>query len=164
MPTVKDTLEAGSTAPAFRLPSSTDGEVFLENCLTAGGAVLYFIREFGCMSCQFHAAALVKAYPDIKDRGFEVLVIGGGERSDAVKMAARLRAPFPILADRDRRVYDLYDVDKALMFIQRSATFVIDKRRRIVYAHRSTNPSGGLNLTEVLGAVEAASTAGVNRV
>ena len=157
MPTVKDSLETGAIAPGFRLPSNR-GDVALADYRGKRGVVLYFIREFGCMTCQFHASTLVKAYPEIQATGFEVLVIGGGSVSDAVKMAARLRAPFPILADRERTVYEAYNVDKALAFIQRSATFVVDVDGRVVYAHRSTSPAGGLNVGEVMAAVRRASS------
>jgi len=152
MSVVKDALDTGAVAPTFRL-SSTNGDVDLASYQGKAGVVLYFIREFGCMTCQFHANSLVKAYAEIQTAGFEVLVIGGGSTSDAAKMAQRIHAPFPVLADTRRAVYELYNVDKALAFIQKSATFVVDVDGRIVYAHRSTNPSGGLNLGEVMAAI-----------
>jgi peroxiredoxin len=155
MPTIKDALETGAAAPNFRLPSNL-GDIALADYHGKRGVVLYFIREFACMSCQFHAAALVKAHPEIQAAEFEVLVIGGGSPSDAVRMAHRLHAPFPILADHDRSVYEQYNVDKALAFIQRSATFIVDAGGRIVYAHRSTHPSAGLNMKEVLEVIRKA--------
>jgi peroxiredoxin Q/BCP len=145
-------VEIGSPAPDFRLPSNR-GEVALSDYCGKKRVLLYFIREFGCLTCQFHAAALVKAYPQIEAAGCEVLVIGGGNEIDAVKMAHRLTAPFPILADGDRSVYERYNVDKVFAFLQRSATFIIDVDGRIAYAHRSANPSAGLNIGEVLAAL-----------
>ena len=152
MPTLKDALETGATAPTFRLPSN-QGDVDLADYRGKSGVVLYFIREFGCMTCQFHATSLVKAYAEVQGAGFQVLVIGGGSTADASKMAQRIRAPFPILADKERAVYEMYNVDKALAFIQKSATFVVDLDGKVVYAHRSTSPSGGLVMGELMSAI-----------
>jgi len=152
MPTVHDALEAGAIAPGFRLPSNT-GDVDIADYRGKKGVVLYFIREFGCMTCQYHASTLVKAYAEIQGTGFEILVIGGGSTADAVKMAQRLKIPFPVLADGDRSVYGKYNVVKAFAVIQKSATFVVDLDGKVVYAHRSTSPSGGLNLGEVMAVV-----------
>lgn len=147
-------LEVGGEAPGFRLPSNR-GEIDLADFRGRKSVVLYFVREFACMTCQMHAAALVKAYPAIQAAGAEVLAIGGGSVDDAARMAQRLRAPFPILADGSRSVYERYHVDKALAFIQRSATFAIDIDGRVAYAHRSTNPAGGLNMGELMSALSA---------
>jgi len=152
MPTVHDALDAGATAPGFRLPSNT-GDVDIADYRGKKGVVLYFIREFGCMTCQYHASTLVKAYAEIQGAGFEVLVIGGGSTSDASKMAQRLKIPFPVCADGDRSVYGKYNVDKAFAVIQKSATFVIDVEGKVVYAHRSTNPSGGLDIHAILSTI-----------
>jgi len=154
MPTVNDALEAGATAPGFRLPSN-QGDVDIADYRGKKGVVLYFIREFGCMTCQHHASTLVRAYAEIQAAGHEVLVIGGGSTADAVKMSQRLKIPFPILADGDRSVYEKYNVDKAFAVIQKSATFVVDVDGKVVYAHRSTNPSGGLHLGDILASIKA---------
>ena len=158
MPTVNDALEAGATAPRFRLPSN-HGDVDIADYRGKKGLVLYFIREFGCMTCQHHASTLVKAYAEIQGAGCEVLVIGGGSTADAVKMVQRLKIPFPVLADGDRSVYAQYNVDKAFAVIQKSATFVVDVDGKVVYAHLSTNPSGGLNLGELMAVVRARAAA-----
>lgn len=148
-------VEVGDLAPEFRLPS-TKGEVGLADF--TGGVVLYFIREFGCMTCQMHAAALVKAYVELRGAGFEVVVVGGGSEADAVKMGQRIKAPFPVAADVERSTYGRYGVDKALLVIQRSAAFVVDSDGHIVYAHRSMNPAGGLDLPSILEVVRHSSS------
>jgi len=158
MSSTRQLVDVGDFAPEFRLPS-THGEIAFVDYRGRRGTVLYFIREFGCMTCQMHALSLVKAHAQITESGFDVLVIGGGTETDASKMAQRIKAPFPILADRERSVYDRYGVDKALQIIQRSAAFVVDVDGRVSYAHRSTNPAAGLNLPDILEQVRQSSTA-----
>ncbi|MGO8671302.1 MAG: peroxiredoxin family protein [Capsulimonadaceae bacterium] len=143
------TVDVGVRAPGFRLPSSC-GEIGLDDYHGKSSLVLYFMREFACMSCQMHAASLVRLYPQIRAAGAEVLVVGGGNVKDAVRMAQRIAAPFPILADPDRAVYERYNLDKALGLFQRSATFVIGSDGIVRYAHRSTNPQQGFRQADLL--------------
>lgn len=70
----------------------------------------------------------------------EVLVILGGRQKLAARYARMLDLPFPVLADRDRQVYQLFDLSKAVLVIQRTASVVIDRDGVIRYLKRTTNP------------------------
>jgi peroxiredoxin len=91
------------------------------------------------MTCRGHAAQLGRIYPELKSRETDVLLIGGGTAAGAAGLARALKLPFPVLADPDRAVYDRFGLDKVL-FIQRSATVLVDKKRVIRYILRATNP------------------------
>lgn len=81
-------------------------------------------------------------------------MIGGGSREDAARLARLLDLPFPVLADTDRQVYQRYGLDKVLLFIQRSATVLVDKEGTVRYIHRATNPNASLEMNELLNAVK----------
>jgi peroxiredoxin len=72
--------------------------------------------------------------------GTEILVILGGRQKLADRYARMLDLPFPVLADRDRELYHLFDLSKAVLVIQRTASVVIDRDGVIRYLKRATNP------------------------
>jgi peroxiredoxin Q/BCP len=70
----------------------------------------------------------------------EVLLLGGGSRKGAERLSARHKLPFPVLVDPDRAVYRRYGLDKVLIALQRSGTFLIDKQGIVRYIHQSPIP------------------------
>ena len=104
------------------------------------------------MTCRGHVASLGRINQELKSRDTEVLVIGGGSPDAATKLARALKLPFPVLADPDRVVYGSFGLDKKL-FIQRSATVLIDKNGTIRYLLRATNPRSSFDKDELLKAI-----------
>ena len=68
-----------------------------------------------------------------------MLVILGDTLDRARKYAERLNAPFPILADPDRAIYQRFDLERVYIFIQRTASVVVDREGVIRYLKRVTN-------------------------
>jgi peroxiredoxin len=104
------------------------------------------------MTCRGHAAQLGRIYPELKSRDTDVLLIGGGNVAAAAGLARALKLPFPVLADPDRAVYASFGLDK-MLFIQRSATVLIDKKKTIRYILRATNPRSSFDKDELLKAI-----------
>ena len=67
-------------------------------------------------------------------------MILGGNLDQASNYARQLKAPFPVLADPDRSIYHLFDLEKAFILIQRTASVVVDRQGVIQYMKRATNP------------------------
>lgn len=87
----------------------------------------------------------------------EVLVIGGGELEDAKRVARLTNAPFPVLADKRRVIYEKYGLDKIVWAWQRSATIIVDKNGIVRYFHRATNPKESFSekeLFDILGQLQ----------
>jgi peroxiredoxin len=95
-------------------------------------------------------------YEQLRARETEVLVLGGGNRKGAERLAARLKLPFPILVDPDpdRAVYHRYGLDKVLVALQRSGTFLIDKQGIVRYIHQVSNPQASVEKDELMREVE----------
>ena len=106
------------------------------------------------MTCRGIAVQLGRMYQDLRSRETDVLLIGGGSTGAAARLARTLKLPFPVLADSDRAVYTGFGLDKVL-FIQRSATVLLDKKRTIRYIQRATNPRSSFDRNELLKAIAA---------
>lgn len=92
------------------------------------------------MQCRTHVAQLGRMHKDFQAAGAEVLVILGDTLERARNYAGALKAPFPVLADPDREVYHRFALEKAYIFIQRTASVVVDREGFIRYLKRVTNP------------------------
>ncbi len=70
-------------------------------------------------------------YRDFQEAGSDVIVILGDTPERACKHAKLLKAPFPVLADPDRAVYHSFDLEKAYILIQRTASVIVDRHGAI---------------------------------
>jgi peroxiredoxin len=92
------------------------------------------------MQCRSHAAQLGRIYDDFKAANCEILLILGEPVEKAKRYAESLHLPFPVLADLERVVYHQYGLEKAMIFIQRTASIIIDQSGTIRYIKSVTNP------------------------
>jgi peroxiredoxin len=93
-------------------------------------------------------------YEQLRTQETEVLILGGGSRKAAERLSARFNLPFPVLVDPDRSVYRRYGLDKVLIALQRSGTFLIDKQGIVRYIHQVTNPQASVAKDELMREVE----------
>ena len=77
-----------------------------------------------------------------------------------------MHTPFPVLADPEREIYKRYGLEKAMLFIQRTASVVVDRQGMIRYIKRTTSPMVWLQesqeLLEFVESMNSANTAGLN--
>jgi peroxiredoxin len=97
---------------------------------------------------------LGRIYDELQTLDTEVLVVGGGSPKDAERVVKMLKLPFPVLADPDRAVYLRYGLGKALLTIQRSGTFLIDKQGTIRHIEQGTLPQTNVDKAKLLREVE----------
>ena len=91
------------------------------------------------MQCRRHVALLGQLYYDFQKAGASILVILGTTIDRARTYAADIKAPFPILADPDRSIYRLYDLER-VMLVQRTASIILDRSGIIRYHKRAVLP------------------------
>ena len=102
------------------------------------------------MQCRSHSAQLGRLYKEFKFADCEILVILGAPLEKARAYAEILHLPFPVLADPQREIYHLYGLEKAMIFIQRTASMVIDRSGVIRYMKTATNPTTWLSESQEL--------------
>jgi peroxiredoxin len=92
------------------------------------------------MQCRAHVAQLGRLHAQLQAANAEVLVILGDTLERATRYAASLNLPFAILADPRHEVYHRFDLERAYLIIQRTASVLVDRNGRIRYMRRATNP------------------------
>lgn len=92
------------------------------------------------MQCRSLASQLGRLYEKFQAENCEVLLILGEPVEKARRYSEILHLPFPVLADPGRSVYHRYGLEKAYIFIQRTASVVIDRQGIIRYFKITTNP------------------------
>ncbi len=92
------------------------------------------------MQCRAHVSQLGRLYEQFKASGAEVLVVLGDSLERAQKYVEILNLPFPVLSDPDRHVYQLYELEKYFLLIQRTASIVVDRNGIVRYLKRTTLP------------------------
>ena len=85
-----------------------------------------------------------------------LLIVVPARPDQAQKIARLTRAPFPVLADPRRIAFRTFRLRRKLLVWQQSGAALVNRAGRIVYARRSTVPSGALDIDELLRAAETA--------
>jgi peroxiredoxin Q/BCP len=140
-------VEEGKPAPDFQLASDSGEPVRLSD-LRGRTVVLYFYPKDDTPGCTAQACGLRDVYGEIQDRGATVLGVSPDSETSHVTFRDKYGLPFPLLADPEHEVAELYGVwveknnyGKKSMGIKRS-TFVIDGDGDVVKAMRGVSPDG----------------------
>jgi peroxiredoxin Q/BCP len=110
--------------------------------------ILYFYPRDDTPGCTKQASGLRDVYGELQERGATVLGVSPDTEASHVKFREKYGLPFPLLADPDHQVAELYGVwveknmyGKKSMGIKRS-TFVIDEAGNVAKAMRGVSPEG----------------------
>lgn len=106
-------LREGQVAPLFDLTDIYGRQVSLANYL--GRSVLIsFNRAAVCPFCNLRTWHLIRRYPAYQRAGLEVIAFFESSPERAHFYLDRQRAPYPIIADREHRVYGRYGLGSSL--------------------------------------------------
>jgi peroxiredoxin Q/BCP len=140
-------VEEGNRAPDFELAADSGGRVRLSD-LRGRTVVLYFYPKDDTPGCTKQACGLRDVYGEIQERGATVLGVSPDSEASHVRFREKYGLPFPLLADPDHEVAELYGVlveknayGKKSMGIKRS-TFVIDGEGKVAKAMLGVSPDG----------------------
>ena len=125
-------LEEGAPAPDFTLVDQ-HGEPFTLSQLRGGKVILYFYGEAGTPACTGQACDFRDRLGDFTAEGYQVGGVSRDQVPAIAKMAREEHLDFPLLADPDRHVHELYGTFGEKQLYGRTvhgvirATFVIDE-------------------------------------
>ena len=156
--TVPASVEVGTPAPDFTMPTDGGGSVTLSS-LKGKPVVLYFYPKDDTSGCTSEACGFRDQFPDFT--GVDAVVIGVSKDSVAShdKFKAKYELPFTLASDKETGVAEAYGVwvEKSMygrkyMGLER-ATFLIDKDGIVRNVWRKVKVTG--HVDAVLKAVKA---------
>ena len=149
----------GGQAPDFELQSDS-GETVRLSALRGKQVVLYFYPKDDTPGCTTQACGIRDQYADFERAGAVVLGVSPDSVERHVKFKEKYGLPFPLLADPEHEVAELYGVwgersymGKTYMGIRRS-TFLIGADGRLERALYDVKPAA--HAEDVLGILAAA--------
>jgi len=169
-------LQPGDLAPDFSWVDLDDVKVEL-SALRGQRLLLSFFRFGSCPFCNLRVHRLIEAFPQLQSSGLRVVAFFQSSAEVMRRTVGSQRAPFPLLADPEERVYARYAVERSRWGMVRAARrlpdalqamgrgfvpteidghadllpadFLIDEAQRIRVAHYGSDIGDHLALEEV---------------
>ena len=149
-----DRLQVGDPAPDFTLPG-TGGREYSLSEFRGRPVVLVFYPGDNTPVCTLQLTSYSADLSQFEDLGATVLGLSPQDVCSHEGFASKEGIEFPLLADTDKAVGELYNVLGPMGFYKRSV-FVIDAKGFIRYAHRATAGLTFKRTPELIEAVRAA--------
>ena len=149
-------IESGISAPEFELSDETGAVSKLSN-FRGKPVVLYFYPKDDTPGCTTEACNFRDDYSAYEKAGVTILGVSPDSVKSHVKFKEKFGLPFPLLADEDHKVCELYDVWALKKFMGREymgvlrTTFLIDANGQIIQVFEKVKPAE--HSTEILAAL-----------
>jgi peroxiredoxin Q/BCP len=149
-------LTAGIPAPDFELLDDTNTPRKLSD-YRGKNVILYFYPKDDTAGCTKEACNFRDDYSAYENAHVTILGVSPDTVDSHVKFKKKYQLPFPLLADIDHKVCDLYDVWGPKKFMGREydgvlrTTFLIDENGRIARVFENVRPAE--HSTELLSAL-----------
>ncbi|WP_417527041.1 thioredoxin-dependent thiol peroxidase [Marinomonas shanghaiensis] len=127
------TIEIGQIAPDFSAKDQ-NGETITLSQFKGKKVVLYFYPRDATPGCTAQACDLRDNYQALLDQGFIVLGISTDSEKKHQNFIAKYDLPFPLIADTEKTVHELYGTWQLKKFMGRESmgtvrtTFIIDEK------------------------------------
>ena len=150
-------INSGIPAPDFELPDET-GALRRLSDFRGKPVVLYFYPKDNTSGCTTEACNFRDDYSAYEKASVVILGVSPDSIKSHVKFKKKFALPFPLLADEDHKVCELYDVWALKKFMGREymgvlrTTFLIDADGQIVRVFEKVKPAE--HSAEVLDALE----------
>jgi len=116
--------------------------------------VLFFYPKDNTPGCTQEACSFRDSFQDLLDQGVQVLSISKDGVSSKKRFSQKYNLPYPLLADLDKKVCELYGVlkeksmfGKSYLGIQRD-TFLIDEQGKLLKHYTNVKPE--LHVAQIL--------------
>jgi len=152
-------ISVGIPAPDFELNDDTDIPRKLSD-YRGKNVVLYFYPKDDTPGCTTEACNFRDDYSAYEKAGVVILGVSPDNVKSHVKFKQKFDLPFPLLADSDHKVCDMYQVWGPKKFMGRAyegvlrTTFLIDGNGNIIKVFENVRPAE--HSADVLSALDAA--------
>jgi peroxiredoxin Q/BCP len=123
----QDTVDVGSKAPNFTLPSQAGEIVSLEDFLGRKPVVLFFYPKDDTLGCTKQVCAFRDSFDEFRKLDAEVMGISSDPVESHRSFAGKHSLPFTLLSDEGGTVRKLYGVPNTFALFPGRVTYVIDK-------------------------------------
>ena len=129
-------LKIGDTAPLFDGKDQNGNSLKLLD-FKGKKVVLYFYPKDDTPGCTAQACNLRDNYQSFKKANYEVIGVSGDDEKSHLKFSKKFDLPFPLLADPEKKVNELYGVWKEKSMYGKTymgtvrTTFIIDEQGKI---------------------------------
>ena len=145
-------LEVGNPAPDFAA-SSTSGQVIRLADLKGKKVVLYFYPKDDTPGCTVEGCGFRDQYQKIKSTGAEIIGVSTDDVESHKAFTAKYSLPFPLVADVDSKISQLYGAFNEKWKQARRVTFIIDEKGLISKVFDPVKPD--VHPKDVLDALKA---------
>lgn len=107
-------IELGQQAPDFEVFDIYGARYSLES-LRGKNILLSFFRDATCPFCNLRVYELTKKYPDLEKKGLVMLAFFNSPKDRIIRFVGKKSRPFPLIADPEKSVYNLYSVQSSML-------------------------------------------------
>jgi peroxiredoxin Q/BCP len=139
-------IQSGIPAPDFELPDET-GTLRKLSDFQGKPVILYFYPKDDTPGCTTEACNFRDDYSAYEEVGVVILGVSPDPIKSHVKFRDKYNLQFPLLADVDHKVCELYDVWALKKFMGREhmgvlrTTYLIDERGEIIHVFEKVKPA-----------------------
>ncbi len=132
-----NTLKEGDKVPAFSA-NDQDGNTIELSDYKGKKLIVFFYPKASTPGCTVEACNLRDNYAELQARGFELLGVSADSEKRQTNFRNKYNFPFPLLADEDHTVINVFGVWGAKKFMGRTydgihrKTFVIDEAGTVI--------------------------------
>lgn len=145
-------LKIGDKLPRLTLKDQ-DGENYHFSRVEDKALVIFFYPKDFTPGCTKQACGFRDSYEEFQDLGAEVIGISTDNENSHKKFATKLRLPFVLLSDKEKRARKAFGVKGGMMrLIPGRETFVFDKDKKLI--HRFNNMGASQHIPEALNALK----------
>jgi peroxiredoxin Q/BCP len=123
-------LALGAKAPDFELPDHTGRNVSLRSLVQRGPAVIFFYPGDFTPICTREACLVRDIHADLAEAGITIAGISADSPEKHARFKEHYGLGYPLLADVDKKVIELYGVAGPLGLVRR-ASFLIGPNRTV---------------------------------
>jgi peroxiredoxin Q/BCP len=129
-------LTEGAPAPVFSGVDQNDKKISLSD-FKGKKVILYFYPKDDTPGCTAQACNLRDNYHDLINKGFQVIGISTDSVKSHKKFEDKFQLPFPLIADEEKKIVEMYNVWGEKTFMGRTTTgtvrttFLIDEEGKI---------------------------------
>lgn len=107
-------LQTGHLAPDFNTTDVAGTKISLGDYKNKYVLVSFF-RYAGCPFCNLTLITLVNRYQNFANRGLKVVAFFQSDDESIDKYVSIKRPPFPVIADPEKKIYNLYGVERSIL-------------------------------------------------